>query len=75
MRDGINRVKGSFREVTIDTERVSRPKLWPFHWPDWPDEGDAGKPAKIAIAAIMRKLVVTENALLKADRLWVKSLA
>lgn len=30
----------------------------------------AGKPAKIAIIAVMRKLVVTANALLKADRLW-----
>lgn len=30
----------------------------------------AGKPAKIAITAVMRKLVVTANALLKADRLW-----
>lgn len=35
----------------------------------------AGKPAKIAITAVMRKLIVTANALLKADRLWVKSLA
>ena len=34
-----------------------------------------GKPAKIAITAIMRKLIVTANALLKANRLWVKSLA
>lgn len=32
-----------------------------------------GKPAKLAITAIMRKLIVTANALLKADRLWVKS--
>lgn len=31
----------------------------------------AGKPAKVAITAIMRKLIVTANALLKADRLWV----
>jgi transposase len=29
-----------------------------------------GKPAKVAITAVMRKLVVTANALLKADRLW-----
>ena len=29
-----------------------------------------GKPAKIAITAVMRKLIVTANALLKADRLW-----
>lgn len=35
----------------------------------------AGKPAKIAITTVMRKLIVTANALLKADRLWVKSLA
>lgn len=34
----------------------------------------AGKPAKLAITAVMRKLVVTANALLKADRLWVNSL-
>lgn len=35
----------------------------------------AGKPAKIAITAVMRKLVVTANALLKADRCWQQSLA
>ena len=35
----------------------------------------AGKPAKIAITAVMRKLIVTANALLKADRLWLKALA
>lgn len=29
-----------------------------------------GKPAKIAITAVMRKLVVTANALIKADRTW-----
>ena len=28
----------------------------------------AGKPPKIAIAAVMRKLVITANALLNADR-------
>lgn len=33
----------------------------------------AGKPAKIAITAVMRKLVVTANALLKADRCWTQS--
>lgn len=32
----------------------------------------AGKPAKIAITAVMRKLVVIANALLKADRCWQK---
>lgn len=32
-----------------------------------------GKPAKIAITAVMGKLVVIANALLEADRLWVKS--
>ncbi|WP_294620666.1 transposase [uncultured Roseovarius sp.] len=31
----------------------------------------AGKPAKVAIVAIMRKLIETANALVKADRLWV----
>ena len=35
----------------------------------------AGKPAKVAITAVMRKLLVTANALIKADRLWIKSLA
>lgn len=35
----------------------------------------AGKPAKIAITAAMRKLVVTANALLKADRCWTKALS
>jgi transposase len=35
----------------------------------------AGKPAKVAITAVMRKIIVTANALLKADRMWVKSLA
>ena len=34
-----------------------------------------GKPAKIAITAVMRKLVVTANALLKADRLWTPTRA
>ena len=28
-----------------------------------------GKPAKVAITAVMRKLIVTANALLKTDRL------
>lgn len=35
----------------------------------------AGKPAKVAINTVMQKLIVTANALLKADRLWIKSLA
>jgi transposase len=30
----------------------------------------AGKPAKVAVAAIMRKLIVLANALLKANRCW-----
>jgi len=34
-----------------------------------------GKPAKIAITTVMRKLIVIANTLLKADRLWVRSLA
>ena len=31
---------------------------------------DAGKPAKVAITAIMRKLIVLANALIKANRPW-----
>lgn len=34
-----------------------------------------GKPAAIAITAVMRKLIVIANTLLKASRLWVKSRA
>ncbi|WP_299870220.1 hypothetical protein [uncultured Roseobacter sp.] len=30
----------------------------------------AGKPAKVAITAVMRKLMVLANALVKADRTW-----
>jgi transposase len=33
----------------------------------------AGKPAKIFIAAVMRALVVTVNALLQYDRCWQQS--
>lgn len=36
---------------------------------------DAGKPAKVAIIAIMRKLLETANALVKADRSWVQKAA
>lgn len=32
----------------------------------------AGKPPKIALTALMRKLIETANALIKADRLWVE---
>jgi transposase len=35
----------------------------------------AGKPAKIAITAVMQKLIVTANALLNADRLWTPARA
>lgn len=35
---------------------------------------DAGKPAKVAIVAVMRKLIETANALVKADRLWVQKM-
>jgi transposase len=35
----------------------------------------AGKPAKIAITALMRKLVVLANALLRKDRCWVEKTA
>ncbi len=31
---------------------------------------EAGKPAKVAIVALMRKLLLTANALVRADRLW-----
>jgi transposase len=33
---------------------------------------DAGKPAKVAITAIMRKLIVLSNALLRERRIWVE---
>ena len=33
------------------------------------------KPAKLVITAVMRKLIVMANALLKADRLWKESMA
>jgi transposase len=36
---------------------------------------DAGKPAKVAIVAVMRKLIETANALVKADRKWVPKTA
>jgi transposase len=36
---------------------------------------NAGKPAKVAIVAIMRKLIETANALVKADRLWINKSA
>lgn len=32
----------------------------------------AGKPAKIAITAIMRKLIVLANTLVRQNRLWTK---
>ena len=32
----------------------------------------SGKPAKVAITAIMRKLVVLANVLLRDDRIWAK---
>ena len=31
-----------------------------------------GKPAKVAIVAVMRKLIETANALVKADPFWVQ---
>ena len=33
----------------------------------------AGKPAKVAITAVMRKIVILANALLKANRPWAKT--
>jgi transposase len=35
---------------------------------------DAQKPSKVAITAIMRKLIILANALVKNDRLWVKNI-
>ncbi len=35
----------------------------------------AGKPAKVAIVAVMRKLIETANALVKADRAWTPKTA
>lgn len=35
----------------------------------------AGKPSKVAITAVMRKLIVLANTLVKADRMWVDKLA
>ena len=35
----------------------------------------AGKPAKVAITAIMRRLVVLANALLRDDRTWTAAIA
>ena len=34
-----------------------------------------GKPPKVALTALMRKLVVLANALLKHDRLWTLTVA
>ena len=31
---------------------------------------EAGKPAKVAIVAIMRKIVITANALIRDNRKW-----
>ena len=36
---------------------------------------EAGKPAKVAITAIMRKLVIIANALIRDNRLWAESRA
>ena len=34
---------------------------------------NAGKPAKVALTALMRKLIELANTLVKADRLWVQN--
>jgi transposase len=36
---------------------------------------ETGKPAKVALTAIMRKLLVLANALLKANRPWTQRTA
>jgi transposase len=33
-----------------------------------------GKPAKVAITAVMRKLIVLANALLRANRPWTQNM-
>jgi transposase len=35
----------------------------------------AGKPPKLAITAVMRKLIILANALIKNNRLWVQKMA
>ena len=35
----------------------------------------AGKPAKVAIVAIMRKIIITANALLRDNRMWTSEAA
>lgn len=35
----------------------------------------AGKPAKVAITAVMRKLIILANALLRSNRAWISKLA
>ena len=34
---------------------------------------NAGKPAKVAITAIMRKLIILANALIRDDRKWTET--
>lgn len=34
-----------------------------------------GKPSKVALTAIMRKLIELANALIKADRMWKTKMA
>ncbi len=36
---------------------------------------DTGKPSKVAITAIMRKLIILANLLMKQDRMWLKNTA
>ncbi len=36
---------------------------------------EAQKPSKVAITAIMRKLIILANALVKNDRMWVNNRA
>jgi len=35
----------------------------------------AGKPAKFAVTAVMRKLLITANALIRDDRKWTENTA
>ena len=50
--------------------RSRRVALHPGHGPQNAELRARGKPPKVALTAVMRKLVVLANALLKQDRLW-----
>ena len=55
--------------------RPRRRTLQPGHEGQYAHLIETGKPAKVALTAIMRKLVVLANALLKANRPWTPKIA